>query len=103
MNDEEAVQIVHERTERYLEVMRAFTNGAEIQVRYKDPVGDEPIGWRDASCPVWSWFECQYRIKPIEPREFLLYPVSTPLKWGVDENVNAKGWGGAIKVREIIE
>ena len=71
MNDEEAVQIVHERTERYREVMRAYNDGAEIQVRYKDPVGDEPIGWRDASCPIWSWFDCEYRVKP-KPREWWL-------------------------------
>ena len=90
-----------EETTQAIEVMQAFDEGSKIEHRHVNTAD----AWKKViGNPVWSWGTDEYRVKPREPREFLLYPVSTPRKWGVEEDVNVKGWGGgAIKVREVIE
>ena len=106
MSREKAERVVRETTEKAIAVMRHFTSGAEIQVQYKDPGCDEPVGWLDAICPVWDWFECEYRIKP-KPREFWAGLDETGRAIGITPAINSGSipsyWGSTIKVREVIE
>ena len=102
MNNEEIVQTVRKTTEKAIAVMRHFTSGAEVQVKYKDPGRDDPVGWRDARCPVWDWFECEYRLKP-KPRELWLYRDDDREDYGVSPIKPALRWNESFKVREIVE
>ena len=87
-----------DETIKCIAVMQAFIDGAEIEGKNKSSQGK----WAYIH-PSWNFPDWDYRIKPQEPREFLLYPVSErPSKWGVEEDVLNKGWNGAIKVREVL-
>jgi hypothetical protein len=57
-------------TRERIEVMQAFVDGKEIQVRERGV--DE---WESVSGPSWNWYSNEYRIKP-EPRE--IWIVETP-------------------------
>lgn len=46
-------------TERMIHVMQAFTEGKEIECRFKDC-----NEWIDDTTPVWDWVEFDYRVKP---------------------------------------
>ena len=53
-----------EETKRMIEVMQAWVDGAEIQLRLKINNGS----WMDIDAPEWSWAGTNYRVKPV-PRE----------------------------------
>ena len=102
MSREKAERVVRETTENAIAVMRHFISGAEVQVKYKDPGCDDPVGWMDAVCPVWDWFECEYRIKP-KPREFWLYRDDSDDDYGASYLEPVLEWREKLKVREIVE
>ena len=89
-----------DETKKAIEVMQAFIDGVEIECRWSSQVK-----WTEFQLtqPSWNFRANEYRIKPQEPREFLLYPIrDNNRKWGVEENTEIKGWSGAIKVREVL-
>lgn len=48
--------------ERYIEVMKAFLEGKQIQ--YKNKYGCEESCWTDDDNPSWDWATVTYRVKP---------------------------------------
>lgn len=87
-----------------LAVMQAFKDGAEIEWarRYEAP----KIWARCVVAPSWDWEQCDFRIKPREPREFA---IAIPLD-GRTPHVVPAGGGvysrhayAFIKVREVLE
>ena len=55
------------KTERQIEVMKAYLEGKDLQCRYKGiEGGEEDEDWKDVLCPSWNWYGCDYRIKPDE-------------------------------------
>jgi hypothetical protein len=46
---------------KHAEVIHAWANGAEVQVKW------ESVGWQDSKDPAW-FTEWEYRIKPAPPK-----------------------------------
>lgn len=51
-----------------IEVMKAFTEGKQIQVRHRGGTDQEWEDLPNAHCPSWAWYGCEYRVKPEPPK-----------------------------------
>ena len=87
-----------EETEKAIEVMQAYVDGAEIESRLCGT--DEWIGVENSS---WDFKWENYRIKP-KPREFWLIPSNNHINhfWVETDEEEAKDYIGAVKVREVL-
>lgn len=83
-------------------VMQAYERGEEIEWRPSECIGHP---WQSPPCsgPAWGWSNTDYRIKPREPREFLIrHNPKTGATLGHMEGPIGGGWE-SILVREVIE
>lgn len=48
-----------EETKRMIEVMQAYVDGEEIELRLRT----HTTNWRSAATPCWTWDTCDYRVK----------------------------------------
>ena len=53
--------MTREETKKCIEVMQAYVDGKEIEVKNPD---NEKDNWQITRNPVWSWARLNYRIKP---------------------------------------
>jgi hypothetical protein len=64
----------------HADVIKAWADGAEIEVRYNTNTNSN--GWLPADAPNWS-LSCSYRVKP-EPKQNTRYHLSVTCKDGRD-------------------
>jgi len=106
-------------TKAAIEVMQAYVDGAEIEVKIPDLADDDGYyerspdrskkqGWAlvsdDGDGPQWQWYRAEYRIKP-KAREFILELNTDGTVRNALERGEEPWFDGAvhIKVREVLE
>ena len=95
-----------DETKKAIEVMQAFVDGAEIEVRYfglfndeRDQVASEWQKFTGSAEPLFNWDSAEYRIKPQEPREFW---IKSDIGYAVEVEPENKNLSRYIKVREVL-
>ena len=93
-----------EETKKAIEVMQAYVDGEQIQVKATS-------GWIREFNPLWTWsLHCQYRVKP-KPRTIWVACATDPdtisnLTWMTEDACNSVYPGDdwtAVKFVEVIE
>ena len=80
------------QTKEFIEIMKAFTDGKEIEFK---PYSFKGI-WKQTTAPTWDFINYKYRIKPSEPE--YVYPIYKRLKNQKETIVEFTGLDSGIYV-----
>lgn len=89
------MNICPNRLKYQISVMQACLEGKTIEWR---PLGnDQP--WQETQCPGWKWCECDYRVKPPEPRVIYVNEYPNYVKAHLTEDAARQAVGpGVLRV-----
>ena len=94
-----------QETERRIEVMQAFVDDENIEVRRKTEMA---VWYSVGGDPSWNWSACDFRVKP-KPREFWIniYPQQrysfATYNTKKEADAYALQRSVCIKVREVVD